>query len=156
MTPLIVDSWAASFFSQLKTSWSPTSLWCCSIWWTPPRTSCTAPSSRWTPPGPPCPGCPADTARSLSQSSADTRPSSRIYLEMKTFWSVIVTHLNRGIMVVDEVVLDILESESGLTDSAVTEHHDAVPIWRNVNNMTHDKMLIIVAETIAKQWYFLW
>ena len=69
---------------------------------------------------------------------------------MKAFVSDTVTHLNRGIVVVDEVVLDILESESGLTDPAVTEHHDAVPgIRRNVNNMTHDKMLIIVAEIYA-------
>ena len=66
---------------------------------------------------------------------------------MKTFGSDVLTHLNRGIMVVDEVVLDILESERGLTHSAVTEHHNAVPgVWRNDNNMTHDKIIIIVEE----------
>ena len=43
-----------------------------------------------------------------------------------------MTHLNRGIMVVDEVVLHILKSESRLAHSTVTEHHNAVPdISRN-------------------------
>ena len=50
-------------------------------------------------------------------------------------------------MVVDEVVLNILKSESGLAYSAVTEHHNAVPgFWRNVDNMTIKLMLIIVEE----------
>jgi len=40
---------------------------------------------------------------------------------------LLIRVLNGGIMVVDEVVLDILESERGLTHSAVTEHHNAVP-----------------------------
>lgn len=40
---------------------------------------------------------------------------------------LLIRVLNSGIMVVDEVVLDILKSESGLAYSAVTEHHNAVP-----------------------------
>lgn len=70
--------------------------------------------------------------------------------------SVARSHLNRGIMVVDEVVLDILKSECGLAYSAVTEHHNAVPgIWRNVDNMTIKLMLIIVKGMINKSSIYL-
>ena len=36
-------------------------------------------------------------------------------------------YLDGGVVVVDEVVLDVLQSEGGLAHASVPQHHDAVP-----------------------------
>ena len=41
--------------------------------------------------------------------------------------ALLIRVLDGGVVVVDEVVLDILQGEGGLAHPAVAEHHDSIP-----------------------------
>ena len=57
-------------------------------------------------------------------------------------------------MVVDEVVLDVLQSEGGLAHTSVPQHHDAVPV-ADLDQTDTTILLLLIQYLETKETYIL-
>ena len=64
-------------------------------------------------------------------------------------------YLDGGVVVVDEVVLDVLQSEGGLAHTSVPQHHDAVPA-ADVDQTDTAILLLLIQYLETKETYIGW
>ena len=64
-------------------------------------------------------------------------------------------YLDGGVVVVDEVVLDVLQSEGGLAHAPVPQHHDAVPA-ADVDQTDTAILLLLIQYLETKETYIGW
>ena len=63
-------------------------------------------------------------------------------------------YLDGGVVVVDEVVLDVLQSEGGLAHASVPQHHDAVPA-ADLDQTDTTILLLLIQYLETKETYIL-
>ena len=64
-------------------------------------------------------------------------------------------YLDGGVVVVDEVVLDVLQSEGGLAHASVPQHHDAVPAADLDQTQQQTIILLLIQYLETKETYIL-
>ena len=65
-------------------------------------------------------------------------------------------YLDGGVVVVDEVVLDVLQGEGGLAHASVPQHHDAVPAADLDQTQQQTIILLLIQYLETKETYIGW